>query len=431
MPLSVLSLVALSSVSFAANPLGPGISVREVAAPPELVSGISSISVGKISGAHGSLIADELVAGLQNDDREIGPGTAADIAGNVVQMGAMVGGQMLASKLGGIGSKATSTLTETAGAVVAGKITGDKLTLEDGLTVAPFPYKKSGGDGTISGSVAVEPSESRYEKKEPLKDDSGNVIKDSDGQTVMTTVQCLKRSATTTLTWSLDKGGKALLSGEESQTMSDDKCGKEIGDVLSIDDLASSAARGMGSGIVARIKPAWHSHRIGLRGGKALAAPIRAVRQGDHEGAMCLLHHLVEFDAENGAAHANLGAVHEALGHHDAALTAYATALEKGGPKRLAEKGAERTTARQAEVKGMVDAYGLTWAIEAPDFAACPTLPEGEPRLAKRKLSVEAGGETIEVEKGELLFLQSTEGKTSKVKTMEGTELELPAKALK
>lgn len=424
-------LSLLVPAALAANPMGAGVAIREVAAPPTLVSGIASISVGKISGQVGGQIAAELKAGLADDEREVGRGTAADIAGDVVEMGAMVGGQMLASKLGGFGGKATNTVAQTAGAIAADKVRGDKLTLEDGLTVAPFPFKESGGKGVLAGSTEVDHKDERYKKEVELKDKDGNVVKDAEGRSVMTEVSCLKRTVTASLDWAVTAGGKELATGEQAQTMSDDKCGADVGDILSVDDIAASAARGMGHSIVAEIKPAWRSYRVGLKRAKHLAAPLRATRLGAHDQALCLFHHMTGLDPEDGVAKANLGAMHEVLGHHDEAIAAYAAAAEAGGPKRLATKGQERVEARKTEVAGMVEAYGLTWGIAAPDLAACPALPEGSPKLVKKPLTTTVDGNEIEVEKGETVFLQSEEGGTAKVLLIDGTPVEMPTKSLR
>ncbi len=417
--------------AFAANPLGPGVTVKEVAAPPVLVSGVRTLTVQTIKGTGGKAVTSELVAGFEDHGREVGKGTAADRAGDLVQMGAMVGGQMLSAQIGGLGSKLTQTATATAGGAVAGLIAGDKFVLDDGLTVELFALQDKGADGVLSGVIENTDEDKRFEKEIELKDKDGNVVKDSEGKVVMTKVSCVRRTVTAKLTWTIQKGDAAAAGSERTGSAYDEKCGADIGDLNSVLGLAEAAASGMGMGIVADIKPAWRSYRVGLRKDKSLAAGLRAATKDEIPTAACLFNHMTGLDPANGTAVYNRGAIEEVLGQYDLAVASYASSLELGGPKRMATKGTERTAERKAEVESMVEAYGLEWTVQPLDYAACPALPEGTPKMVKKGTTFQVGDEEIEVDKGETVFVQSEDGGTAKVLLMDGTAVELPAKTLK
>jgi hypothetical protein len=431
-PLALLALLAAPGPAGAANPLGAGLNVIEVAAPPTLVEGVRKITVKPFTGTGGEAVAAELKAGFADTERQVGIGTAGDVAAGVLKLGSQIGGQMIASKIPGLGGKIASGAAEAAGGMAAEAVRGDKITLDDGLTVELYSVVSSGADATLSGQIKSAHQDKAYTKTETVTDKDGNVVKDSNGNAVTQEIACTRRTVTATVTWSLDraKGGPAA-QGELQRDAADDKCAPDQGKLASVESLTKAAVGGAGAAIVAQITPAWRSYRVGLKREPHLAAPLRAARDGRHADALCLFHHMTGLDPADGAAALNLGALHEALGHHDAALAAYEKAAATGGPAKMAAEGKERVGARKAEVAGMLKAYDLTWKVPPPDLAACPRLPEGRPALLKSDQKVSIDGAEVELEKGELVFVTAEADKTATVTLLDGRSAQLPAKALK
>ena len=83
----------------------------------------------------------------------------------------------------------------------------------------------------------------------------------------------------------------------------------------------------------------------------------------------------------------------------------------------------------------MVAAYGLEWGVGAPDYAACPAMPDGRPAITKKNnldlLADPAGAAVQTLEKGERVFVMATEGNLLKVQLLDGTEGYVSAKGVK
>lgn len=428
-------LLFLSLSPALAGALGPGVAVRQVVAPPQVVPGVRALRVTALSGPGGADIAAEIAAGLADPDREVGLGTVGDVASGVLKTGAKIGGDMLAAKLGGgFAGKLVGGMAEGTANLAADKLEGDKLVLEDGLTTTPFEVVQRGGDATLAGAVTVAPSTESYTKEVQATDSEGQPLTDSDGNPVMREVSCQRRTVTATVAWAVERGGEALASGESPRSVSDSHCADEEGSLASAQALTDVAVQGHGALIVAQIAPAWRSSRIELRRSPDLRLPMQHVRAGEHGKALCLAHHLRVLLPEDGAAAANTAGLLEALGHHDAAIEAW-TAADGLGAGRVAAKGLERATARKAEVEGMVSAYGLDWAIGAPPLDACPALPDGRPAVVKKKgleRSVEPGGGALDtLSKGDRVFILEEADGLARVALLDGSEGWVPVKALK
>lgn len=146
---TVFALLLVSAPALAANTVTPGIDVREVSAPPTLVTGVRRLAVGPFEGPNGTKLQAEIVAGLGDPDRDDGTGTASELAGDVIKMGSEVGGALLANQVGGgTGGKILKGATEAAGEMVADKVSGEKHQLDDGLSIQPFEVVTSDADGT-------------------------------------------------------------------------------------------------------------------------------------------------------------------------------------------------------------------------------------------------------------------------------------------
>ena len=422
--------MALPTMALAGKPMGAGIAVKQVQAPGTIVAGVPSLSVPKIAGTGGDQVRKELLAGLADTERQVGMGTMGDVASGVIQAGAQVGGQMLASKIP-VGGKIVATATETVGGLAAGAVEGDKLQLDDGLRIDVFEVKTSGGKGTLGGALKVTHKDESYEKEVDLKDKDGNVIKDENGVPLKTKVSCRRRNVTNTFTWSLDAGGDSKASGKKSHTLSDDRCAEDIKNLKSVESLAKGAAYGLGNEVILDIMPSWHVFRVGMKRNKGTAMPIATVKEGDHMAAMCMFEHLKDGLPDDFAAPLSLGGLYEALGHHDLSIAAY-TEAEGRKSTKLGRDGLERVTARKAEVAQMVDAYGLTWKITDPDLGACPARPEGHFAAAKKKVDLTVdSGEPVKVDKGTPFVVLSEDGGTVQVQLLDGTRGTVPAKLVK
>jgi hypothetical protein len=434
--LPALVLAATLSPSAQAAGLGPGIAVRQVVAPTQLVEGVPTLQVKAFTGPGGKGVAAEVIAGLEDGEREVGMGTAGDVASGVLKAGAQIGGQMIASKLGGgFGAKIAGGMVEGTANLAADKVAAEKVQLEDGLTTQPFQLVKSGATGVLTGKVTTQPKTENYTKEVPAKDKNGNTLKDSDGNTIMKKVSCTRRSVSASVAWAIASKGGEKASGVSERTSSDNHCAGDDGQLASVEALTQAATRGHGAAIVAEIAPAWKAFRIPLKRSPDARLPLMLIRKGEHEDALCVVHHMTGLDTTDPVAPLNEGALLEALGHYGEAATKYGEALSRKPGMKMAEKSLARTTARKAEVEGMVAAYGLDWKITPTDYAACPAMPDGRPAMAKKgKLELLDGpsGSALQtLDKGERVFVMATEGKMVKVQLMDGTEGYVSAKAIK
>ena len=424
-------LTALApATAIAGKPLGAGVAVRQVQAPTTIVSGVPSLGVPKIPGVGGDQIRKEILAGLADTERQVGMGTMRDAASGVIQAGAMVGGQMLASKLP-VGRKVVSTATETVGGLAAGAVEEDKLQLDDGLRLDVFKVQPTGGAGTLSGETKVSKSDEDYEREVDLKDKDGNVVKDENGVPLKTTEACTRRSVTTSFTWSLVASGDSKAAGTQSHTSVDDRCGADRKNLTNADSMAKSAAYGLGNEVVLELMPSWKVLRVGLRRNKVTGIPLEANKAGDAFAAMCMLDHLQGGLPSDLASALSLAGLYEAHGHHDLAIAAY-TEAERRKSTKLGRTGLERTTARKAEVAQMVSAYGLTWKVTDPDLTTCPARPEGRFAVAKKKLELTGGsGSAVKVDKGTPMIVLSEAGGNAEVALIDGQQGTVSAKLIK
>jgi hypothetical protein len=434
--LPALALSCLLSPVAEAAGLGPGIAVRQVVPPTQLVDGVPTLQVKDFSGPGGKGIAAEIVAGLENGEREVGMGTAGDVASGVLKAGAQIGGQMLASKLGGgFGAKIAGGMVEGTANVAADKVAAEKLQLEDGLTTQPFKVVKGGAKGVLSGKVTTKSGTENYTKEVPAKDDKGNTIKDSDGKTVMTKVSCTRRTVSASVAWAVTSGGTEKATGVSDRSVSDSKCAGEGGKLSSVEALTQAATRGHGPSVVAEIAPAWRAFRIPLKKSPDARLPVMLARKGEHQDALCVVHHMSGLVADDPVPSLNEAALLEALGHYEQAIGKYEEALSRKPGMKMAEKSLARATTRKSDVEGMVAAYGLDWTVGTPDYESCPAMPDGRPAVTKKgKLDLlgAPGGESVQtLGKGERVFVMATEGKLVKVQLLDGTEGYVSAKAVK
>ncbi len=429
-------LVLLLSSAAWAGPIGPGIAVSQVTAPPQLLEGVQTLQVGPIQGQGGDGVVAEIKAAYADEERQFGMGTVGDVASGVLKAGAEIGGQMLASQLGGgFGGKLAGGLATGTANMAADAVAEEKLVLDDGLVVNPFHLVDKGGQGQLTGTMKLTPRTENFTKEVDVKDKNGNVVKDADGKVLKKTVSCTTNSVTANLTWKVTVAGADQASGTTSRDASDTHCQGDDGKLATTDALSAVAVQGHGAQIVAEIAPAWRSFRIDLKKSPDLRYPVMLTKKGQHDEALCAVHHMTSLEQEDFKAPFNEGALLEALGHYTEAAAAYQVADDrKGGSFKPAEKAGARAIERKDSVDAMVKAYGLDWKIGAPPFEACPAMPDGRPTMAKKSLDLldKPDGATLQtLEKGERLFVMAEEGKLVKVQLIDGTEGYVPAKAVK
>ena len=379
----------------AAGPLGPGIAVREVSAPSTLLRGISVLSVQDFSGPGGATLAAAVAEGLSDPERERGLGTLGDVAGEALRMGGEAGNSLIANRLGGgFGGKLLGGLAEGAVGMAADKIEGEKLTLEDGLTVQPFETNRTGGDASLAGSISASTSNKSFKKTVQVKDKNGKVVRDGDGKPVTKEVSCQRRTVQVKTAWQVTRGGQSLASGTLSDSPSSTHCAGDKGELRSAKDLTASAVALHTAGLVNELGPAWRSRRLSLKRSPDLRLPMQLVRKQLHADALCLADHIAKVQPDDAVSLFNRGVFLEALGHHDEAIAAYEAALGQDKGLKPAKKARSRAEARKAEVRSMVEAYGLEWSIGAPPLDRCPSLPDGTPRVVKKaKTQLQREGE--------------------------------------
>lgn len=419
-----------------AGPVLAGVEVRQVKPPPVLFEGVRSVEVPAISGAAGAIVHKELLATLADPEREVGTGTASDKAGALLEVGASVGGQMLASKVPGLGGKLVKGATEAAGAAVADKVRADKIVLQDGLKVQVYEVKASGAEAKLKIALKTGTADKSTTQKVPLKDDKGNEVKDEKGNTVMVEQPCLERTAKIDLEWTLERKGAPMSGSLPTATAGDRRCGDDMKKITAPDALILAAAPGLGATLGRQIAPSWTSLRLPMRRSPLSRAPLERVEAGEHEAARCMFKALGELEGKGAGVDpevwVNLGAASEALGYLPEAKAAYEGALQRKPGFKPAEEGLGRATTRQAEVSTLERAYGLKYAIGAAP--ACPAVPEGDPAIVKKggPLQVSGGGAPsgVEVEKGELVFVRSRGAALVEITTLDGKAGALPLKSV-
>jgi hypothetical protein len=429
-------LVILLAPAAFAGLLGPGIAVHQVVPPEQIVEGVKTLKVDAFSGPNGKGIAAEIVAELANTEREVGMGTAGDVAGKALKMGSKIGGDMLASKLGGgFGGKLAGGMAEGAGNMAADAIAGDKVNLDDGLRIDVFKVSTGSADGKVHGKVATSSKDSKFKKTVTVKDSKGNVVKDKDGNPKKKEIVCDKRTVSATVTWALTAGKEDKASGTSDRSSSSTHCPGDKGKIASVEALTTVVTQGHGTGIVTAFTPSWKNSRIGMKKNPDLRLPLMLIRKTQYQDALCTLHHMVDLVPDDPEMPLNYAAVLESLGHHDESMAAYEAALAIKPKYKIASKGAARVATRKSDVASMTAAYGLEWKIGAAPLAECPAMPEGRPSMAKKgklELMGAPDGEMLQqLEKGERLFVMETEGKMVKVQLIDGTEGWVSAKGVK
>jgi hypothetical protein len=420
-----------------ANIVGPGIQVRQVAAPPLPLSGIQTLAVGEFSGTGGSTVADGIRTALQDPERSLPEGAAGlgkALAGVAVDAAATAAGSAVGGATGGIGGKATSKLVEGAGDAVIDQLGKDRVQLDDGLSIEAVKLAAGKADAVISGKVETSSKDEKYKAKQAKKDGKGNTVKDSKGNTVYEEVDCVKRTVTVSTTWSLkDASGKEQAGDTEADSASDSACGSEQSKVASKDALAARALGSPGLSIVNKFAPAWRNLRIDLDKDKAINDDIKLAKAGQPFMAACNIRRVLKDDSYNPDILYSFGGVLESLGHLDEASKQYTKAISashKGAAKSL-----ERLQKRQKELQVLQDNYGMTYTIAAPDWNACPATPDGRRTETKKEvelMSAAGGGEKVAtLPKGMEVFVVGEEGEMAHVKLMGGDEGWIPAKAVK
>ena len=431
----VLALM-LTPMPAAAGPVLAGVELRQVKPPPTVLEGVATIEVAQISGPGGQRVREELIATLADPEREVGEGTLSDKAGSLVEAGVGIGAAMLASKVPGIGGKLVKGATEVAGGMVADKVRAEKIVLNDGLRIDVHTVKASGADAKLKIGLKSGSSDRSYTEKVPLKDDKGNEVKDANGATVMTERSCTERSATLDLSWSLERKAGPLTGSLPTRATQAVRCSKEDGELPAPDAMIAGLAGGLGTALGKQIAPSWTALRVPMRRSGLTRSAIDQIDAGQLDVGRCMLQRTAELESTVTGVDADvwldLGATLEAQGHLQASLEAYQGAVTRKSGLKPASEAVLRVERRTAEVATLERAYGLKYA--PPPLAECPALPDGTPTLAKKggPLLTSAGGEKSgrDVEKGELVFVRTGDGKFTEVATVDGVVGHIAAKQL-
>ncbi len=355
-----LSLVLLLVIPQAsALDIGPGIHVRQVAAPPQPLSGVKSLTVGKFSGTFGSLMSEQLTTALGDAERAL-PEDSQMLAKGAAALGAGLAAGAASALTFGLAAPSAYTAVNDA---ATNSIESKRVQLDDGLTIMPMKLG-SKGDATISGSVTERKEEASYTKTESRTEN---------GYTYEVKVLCMKRSVSVDLAWTIvDKGGKELASAEETLRAADDRCDADVSNLSSTDALVAYALRGKGLTIANNIAPAWRTFRVDLDTDKTVKDAVKlATKDGDRATAACQVKAVYDADAKNAVAAYDLGAFAEAGGHLDAAQGYYEAAI-KAKKHKGAEKALARLETRRAELAALEKAWGMKYSISPEvDWSGC------------------------------------------------------------
>jgi len=428
-------MFALLVASAVAAPLGPGIPIKVVVPPPEVLDGVSTLSVEPLTGPNGEAIAIEIEEALTDAERVVEAPGMASIGQGLLSTATETGAAAAASAVGGgLQGKLVGGITRAAGAMVAEELEVEPLVLDDGLTVAVFELVDSGADATLGGAIEVAEHKSTYKTEVPKTDSDGNVIKDSDGNTVMVEIPCAKREVTVSVRWQVDKGGDTVVQKVDGRTASDARCGEDRSNLATKDALAAPLLGGWGPAVANQIAPGWALRRVPMIRDKTQKEELKLTRSDALMPAACGMRGLVAFDADDFEAVYNLGALLEGMGHYDAASQQYQHALALKSKKRVAT-AIDRVMQRTAEVQTLTEAYGVDYAIGEPDYSACPPLPEGRRTYVKKPATLYASAEATDAV-GELpkklkVFVTEELGDMVHVETVDGRQGYLEAKRVK
>ena len=348
-----------SAPAMAAGPVGPAVTVKQIAPPAQLVKGVKTLRVNDFSGLNGAEIAAEIKAELANDERlktdAAAMGKAALDAGTDVAasyVGGLVGG--------GIQGKIVEGLTKNTVSAVREATESDPLVLDSGLQINPFTLTEDKPDGNLGGTVEFTDSVEDYTTKQAATDGDGNVIKDADGNTVMTEVPCRRRSVEVSIGWHIRGGSNAT--GEVTRAGGDARCGADIGNLLDGQTIAAGITAGIGKEVVRDMAPAWRVRRLALNKTKLAKDALKLVRKSDWENARCAFGELAAAHPDDSDIQFDYGVFLEAFGHFNAAHKYYDAAIAIKAKKPYT-KAKERASERKAEVSSMIRAYGLDWTV--------------------------------------------------------------------
>ena len=408
---------------------GPGVKVKRVHAPPVVLRGVRSLQVRDFKGPYGSQVASGLRQALQDPDRSTGG--SGGVVGGLLEVGGAVAGEAVGGSAGQlvrqVGSAAGSVADEGGRVHIA----------DDGLKVDVFRIESSGADAAISGQIQVSDKVESYKAKQKKRNAKGQVVKNKDGKPIYITVSCKRRTVTTSIQWKVDSADGSLLTEKTIQRkLKDNRCGDDIGNLKSKDELGRASVRGVGPQIANTIAPSWGVDRLSYDRSKTIKEPIRLARQGEVAEAACAARAIAKADPYATEPKLALGVYMEALGYVQEAGTLYSSAAAVNGDK-LARKRADSLRTRMAEVETLTAAYGLTYAFGETQYGWCPELPDGRPVVSKRSTALwtsrelDASTKVSSIPKGMKLFVVEETGSAFKVATLDGQEGWVPAKHVK
>lgn len=434
-PLVVLLALTVGDVAFA-NAVGPGLAVRQVAAPSDPLAGVKTISVGTFTGTSGSTVAESIRAALQDPERTLPSGDLGGMGKALLGVALGSAGELASSAAGaatgGIATKATGTLVSGTSDVLMAQLDKDRILLDDGLSIAVFELVGSGGDATITGSIDVTSADENYKAKQVKVDSKGNVVKNSKGETEYVEVDCTKRTVNATVNWTIT--GKASMTHSTSGSTSDSKCGSDKSKLASKDTLAVTAVGAPGATIVNTFAPAWRDLRIDMDKDKAIVEDLKLAKAGQPWMAACSIKRVLVDDSYNPIILYSMGGILEAMGHLSASGDYYGKAIaaknHKGAAKSLA-----RLKKRQSEVETLKSAFGMEYTVGEPDWDTCPNVPDGKKMMTKKGVELFSaasdGSKVATLPEGMAVYVVGEDGSMSHIALTDGTEGWLPTKFLK
>lgn len=355
----------------AASPLGPSVKVKRVVPPAQLLEGIVRIQVDEFAGWRGDDVSAQLRQALQDGERMGGRAEGGGVVGDLIELGAEAAEAVVGEAIGGAGGQVVGGLVSDGVSAVGGAVGSDVIRIDDGLKPNVFQVVTSNADAKVSGDITVSEKVEDYKAKQ-IKD--GNYVD----------VDCKRRIVTTDIHWRIvSSSGVQLAERTFPRKATDSRCGSEVNNLASKDELATRALSKVGSRIANEFAPYYALERIDFKRDKVLKEVLELHRQDQPMRALCEARTVHAANTYNAEAALALGAFHEGLGYVEQAVALYKQAASIAADKVTLQRQSE-AEARLRDIETLNRAYGLTYNIGAPDYSMCPKLPDGRPAIVRR-----------------------------------------------
>jgi len=370
----VFVLSVLLSANVQAGLLDPAVKVTRLAAPPQVVQNVDTVQIIPFQGNGGDIVTSDVKRALQNPRRS-GGASSGVISGLVTAVGETVAGDM--------GTLAGQAVGDIADGVSQTGVVPD-IEEDTSLRADVFEIVTDQADAKLTGEITADSNVESFKGKQPKRNSKGKVVKDAKGKTVYVTVPCKRRTVSAHVKWSLnDRQDQSLASGKISRKSTDSKCGDDMKNLASTDALLKKAISNLGTRIANAFTPFWTQAKIDFKRSRSIKEVIELHRKQQPQLAVCSARAVIAGDPYNVEGLLALGALHEGMGYIDEAIDYYEKSSSIDN-HRLALKNLNSAQARKVELQTLADAYGLSEDKGAPDYSACPEIPEGRPMIVKR-----------------------------------------------